>query len=119
MSFEKKLNCAVKSCFNRKKYDTSYDLKLMFPFEFLLKIREATYLLILLSNRAPPFINLVIPSLSTKKRTNFYFDVKYKSHYLKNRFFARAIECWNDFIISNPLCIILSFQTVKKPGPIF
>ena len=44
--------------------------------------------------------------------------IKYKSHYLKNCFFATAIESRNDVIIYNPISNNLKFQTVNKIGSI-
>ena len=89
----------TKSCF--KEIVTHHDLQ----YEYLhlnsfLRIKETTYLRKVLSNRGPALIK----QYQKDRQTNFlHFNVKYKSQYLNNCFFARATESWNAFIISNPI----------------
>ena len=60
ITLEKQLSWAVKTCFNRKKYKSSSDLKLkhqILPIKFLLEYKELNDFMKFSSNRLPNFKN--------------------------------------------------------------
>ena len=90
----------------------------MLQFEYLWRVKKATYFHNVSSNRAPPSV-VHTPQFLQKIRTNFlHFAVKHKSQYLRSCFFSIAIKYWNDLNIFNPISKRIKFQTVKKSGPI-
>ena len=65
ITLEKQSSWAVKTCFNRKKYDSSSDLKLthqILPIKFLLEYKLLNYFMKFTSKQLPIFKKLHLPT---------------------------------------------------------
>ena len=65
ITLEKQLSWALQTCFSRKKYDSSSDLKLkhqILPIKFFLEYKVLKYFMKLSSNQLPIFKKLHLPT---------------------------------------------------------
>ena len=87
ITLEKQLSWAVKACFNRRKHDSSSDLKLqhnILPIRFMLDYRLATYFRLVIRNEKPAFSpdhGIAIPTAVFHKH---YRTGKYITHLKSN-----------------------------------
>ena len=78
-TLEKQLNWGVKACFNRKKYDSSSDLKIKYkilPVEYLIRYRCVAYFWRIINKEIPAFqnMNLETWNLTKNERTSNFFQ---------------------------------------------
>ena len=108
-TLEKQLNWGVKACFNRRKYDSSSDLKIkhnIFPIRILLDLKAVTYFWKYQNNTLPAFKSsnkITTALIKTQSRTKeISCNCPAKSAFMKNSFFMRIIPLWN----SLPLMLV-------------
>ena len=119
-TLDKQLNWGVKACFNRRKYDSSSDLKIkhnIFPIRVFLDLKAVTYFWKYQNNPIPAFKSSnKIPTalIKTQSRTKeISCGCQAKSALMKNSFFMRIILLWN----SLPLKLFkekYSVETIKS-----
>ena len=119
-SLEKQMSWAVKSCFNRNKFDSSSDLKLkhkILPIRYFLNMKLLNYFYKMNLKKLPAFCRQSCPNykIKTNDRTNkLHFTVKYKSDVLKNSLIRQACTIWNEAESQIPLSTKMSSNTLKR-----
>ena len=104
ITLEKQLSWAVKTCFNRKKYDSSSDLKpkhQILPIKFLLEHKVLNYFMKYTSNQLPIFKKLHLPTsnLRYSQRTKKYcFNHKINSFALESSILIIGSTLHNKFL---------------------
>ena len=104
ITLEKQLSWAVKTCFNRKKYDSSFDLKLkhqILPIKFFLEYKVLNYFMNFTSNQLPIFkkLHLTTSNLRYSQRTKKYcFNHKINSSALENSILNIGSTLHNKFL---------------------
>ena len=86
---EKQLSWAVKSCFNRKKYDRSTDLKLKYkvlPVHIFNDFKVSCYFWKIITNNLPAHTELSHPNstlIYSERKCHYFTDFRWISDYLK------------------------------------
>ena len=106
VTLNKQLNCGIKACFNRTKFDRTTDRKIkhkILPVEYLIKYRVVIYFIKLLKADLPAFDELKVATLSAKMndRTNkLSFKANQKTNIMQNSFSKKAIDWYNDLLLA-------------------
>ena len=103
-TLEKQLNWAVKACFNRRKHESSRDLKIknnILPIKYLLEDRNATYCRLVMNNTKPAFnekrgVKLATNQFYSQKRTGeLIYCAKSSSKILDRSVIKKGIDIHN------------------------
>ena len=120
ITLEKQLSWAVKATFNRKKYDSSSDLKRKFsilPINKQLQARSIIYFWRLINNDLPAFQKRELPTFQVKfnKRTKqYHLHNRNKTKLLDQSFISTTLKLWNELDFDIRTNKTFSRSTIKK-----